>query len=144
MKFTDTLWWLATGKVPTRAEKLLRLAEKGNTAAQSELGLCYHTGDGISRNVRESMRWFILAARQGDAQAQYYLGRAYSSGEGVPKDIESAYTWLERSAEQGYKKAAEWKSILMKEMPPEQIDKGSQLAQETQGKPIPPRPGFST
>lgn len=144
MKFTDTLWWLATGKVPTRAEKLLRLAEKGNTAAQSELGLCYYEGDGIPRNIRESMRWFILAARQGEAQAQYYLGRAYSSGEGVPKDIESAHTWLERSAAQGYKKAAEWKSILMKEMPSEQIDKGIQRVQEKQKNPIPPRPGFST
>jgi TPR repeat protein len=144
MKFIDSLRWLATGKVPTRAEKLLRLAEKGNASAQSELGLCYHEGDDdLLHNVRESMRWFILAARQGDAQAQYYLGRAYSSGEGVPKDIESAYAWLARSAAQGYKKAAEWKSIIMREMPPEQIDEGNRLVQEAQTKPVPPRPGFS-
>ncbi|MEI7850917.1 MAG: tetratricopeptide repeat protein [Kiritimatiellales bacterium] len=143
MNFIDSLRWVATGKVPTRAEKLLRLAEKGNAAAQSELGLCYHEGDEISPNIRESMRWFILAARQGNAQAQYYLGRAYSSGEGVPKDIETAYAWLARSAAQGYKKAAEWKSIIMKEMPPEQIDEGNRLVQEAQTKPIPPRPGFN-
>jgi hypothetical protein len=139
MKFIDSLQWLVTGKVPTRPEKLLRLAEKGNASAQSELGLCYHEGDDILPNVRESMRWFILAARQGNAQAQYYLGRAYSSGEGVPKDIESAYAWLARSAAQGYKKAAEWKSIIMKEMKPEQIDEGNQLVQETQTKPVPAR-----
>lgn len=130
MKLTDTLWRLTTGKVPTREEKLLRLAEKGDAAAQSELGLCYHEGDDIPNNVRESMRWFILAARQGNAQAQYYLGRAYCSGEGVPKDIESAYAWLSRSAAQGYKKAAEWQSIIMREMPSEQIDEANRLLQE--------------
>ena len=131
MKLTDTLWWLTTGKVLTREEKLLRLAERGNAAAQSELGLCYHEDD-ISPNVRESMRWFILAARQGDAHAQYYLGRAYSSGEGVPKDIESAYAWLARSAAQGHKKAAEWQAVVMKEISLEQIDEGNRLVQETQ------------
>ena len=82
------------------------------------------------------MRWFILAARQGDARAQFYLGRAYSSGKGVPKDIESAYAWLGMAAAQGYKDAAEWQAIIMKEMPPEQIDEGARLAQEKQPNPI--------
>ena len=130
MKLVDTLWWLTTGKLPAREENLLHLAEKGNASAQSKLGLCYHEGDDAPNNVRESMRWFILAARQGDAQAQYYLGRAYSSGKGVPKDIESAYAWLSRSAAQGYKKAAEWQSVVMQDMLPEQIDEANRLLQE--------------
>ena len=132
----DSLRWLATGKVETRIEKLLRASEKGKASAQSELGLCYYTGDGISRDVRESLRWFLLAARQGDARAQFYLGRAYSSGEGVPKDIESAYAWLGMAAAQGYKEAAEWQSVVMKEMTPEQIAEGRQMAQERQPNPI--------
>jgi TPR repeat protein len=132
MKFIDSLRWLATGKVETRIEKLLRASEKGKASAQSELGLCYHDGDGVPRDVRESLRWFLLAARQGNAQAQFYLGRAYGSGEGVPKDIESAYAWLGMAAAQGHKKAAEWQSVVMKEMTAEQIDEGNRLAQEKQ------------
>ena len=144
MKVIDMLRWLATGKVETRIEKLLRAAEKGKAAAQSELGLCYYEGNGVPQNGKEAIRWFLLAARQGNAQAQYYLGRAYSSGEGVPKDIESAYAWLGMSAAQGYKKAVEWQSVVMKKMMPEQIAEANRLAQESQKNPLAGQitPGF--
>ena len=132
----DSLRWLATGKVETRIEKLFRAAEKGKASEQSELGLCYYNGDGIPRDVREAVRWFLLAARQGNARAQFYLGRAYSSGEGVPKDIESAYAWLGMAAAQGYKDAAEWQSVIMEKMTPEQIAEGSQMSQEKQPNPV--------
>lgn len=136
MKFTEILRWLATGKVATKTEKILRDAEKGEASAQSELGLCYHEGNDVPQDDKEAIRWFSLAARQGDAQAQYYLGRAYSSGGGVPKDVESAYAWLGMSAAQGYKKAAEWQAVVMKKMTPEQIDEANRLTQEKLPTPI--------
>lgn len=134
--FTEILRWLVDGKVDTKTEKLFRAAEKGNAAAQFELGLCYYNGDGLPQDGKEAMRRFLLAARQGNARAQFYLGRAYISGEGVRKDIESAYAWLKMAVAQGYKEAAEWQSVVMKEMTPEQIAEGSQMSQEIQSNPI--------
>jgi len=130
MKFTDILRWLATGEVQTKTEKLFCAAEKGNAAAQFKMGLCYYRGDGVPHDDKEAIKWFLLAAGQGNAQAQFYLGRAYGTGEGVPKNPESAYAWFEVAAAQRHKKAAEWQSIIMREMTPEQITEGKRLAQE--------------
>jgi hypothetical protein len=43
------------------------------------LGLCYETGRGVPKNVREAVKWFCRAARAGDKTAQHNLGVYYAS-----------------------------------------------------------------
>ena len=67
-------------------EHALPLAEAGNPAAQTLLGMLYIEGFGIPQNLVEAAGWFELAANAGDATAQLQLGLAYLDGAGVEAD----------------------------------------------------------
>jgi uncharacterized protein len=73
------------------------LAEQGNPAAQSYLGLLFETGRGVPQNYTEAAMWYRRAAEQGDSLAQYSLGLLYDRGQGVPQDIVEASKWLNLS-----------------------------------------------
>ncbi len=77
------------------------LAERGDAAAQFNLGVMYATGRGVPEDDTEADRWFRLAADQGNAAAQYDLGLRYDNGEGVPQDYAEAILWYRLAAEQG-------------------------------------------
>ncbi|WLA61261.1 tetratricopeptide repeat protein [Bradyrhizobium diazoefficiens] len=73
------------------------LAERGNAAAQTYLGLLFETGRGLPQNYTEAAMWYRRAAEQGDSRAQYSLGLLYDRGQGVPQDIVEASKWLNLS-----------------------------------------------
>ena len=80
---------------------LLQMAESGDAAAQSALGVMYHEGEGVPQNHAEAAKWFRRAAKQGDAQAQFNLGVMYGKGKGVPRNNSETAKWFRRAAEQG-------------------------------------------
>ena len=41
------------------------LAEQGNAAAQSNLGMMYVQGKGVPQDFKEAIKWYRLAAEQG-------------------------------------------------------------------------------
>ena len=88
--------------------KLHKAAERGNAAAQFELGECYSNGLGVPQNTEEAVRLFRLSAEQGNAQGQFHLGISYGSDiAGSPENQEEAMKWIRKSAEQGYPEAVE-------------------------------------
>ena len=76
-------------------------AEQGDVESQYWLGFVYGDGDGVQKDLAESLKWTKLAAEQGHAKAQYNLAWFYDKGEIVPEDIPEAMRWLRLSAEQG-------------------------------------------
>ena len=81
------------------AYKIFRpLADQGNAVAQTNLGVMYGGGEGVSQSFAEALKWFHKAADQGDAAAQYNLGLIYRDGKGVPRNYVLAYMWLDLSA----------------------------------------------
>ena len=78
-----------------------KAAEQGNTNAQNNLGVCYETGQGVTKNLKEAIRWYMKAAEQGNMNAQNNLGLCYKSGQGVTKDLKEAVKWFCKAAEQG-------------------------------------------
>lgn len=80
-----------------------KFAERGVAEAQSQLGLLYHSGQGVTENPAEALRWFRKAADQGHAFAQYSVGLYYGTGRGgVTQDNAEAVRWYRKSAEQGF------------------------------------------
>ncbi len=77
----------------------------GDAEATSNLGVMYAKGNGVKKDVAESIRLYRLAAAKGDAGAQYNLGWVYSQGDGVSKDLAEASKWLSLSSAQGFAKA---------------------------------------
>ena len=67
-----------------KALRLIRpLANDGDAAAQSNLGLMYMTGHGVQQDYAAAALWFRKAAEQGYGLAQSNLGVFYRDGLGV-------------------------------------------------------------
>lgn len=76
-----------------------RAAEMGNADAQCHLGFGYFEGKhGLEKNITESNKWFLEAAKQGNAIAQFQIGLKYEIGRGVKKSAKEAARWYMKSA----------------------------------------------
>jgi len=80
---------------------LTKLAEKGESNAQYQLGMRYVNGEGISKDPQKAVSWFKKAAEQNNPQAQYQLGKMYKEGIGVNPDPKQAKHWLFKAANGG-------------------------------------------
>jgi len=80
---------------------LLGNANKGDAAAQFNLGVMYDEGDGVPEDDAEAVKWYRKAADQGLAEAQSNLGLMYANGKGVPEDDAEAVKWYREAADQG-------------------------------------------
>ena len=77
-----------------------QLAEQGNAAAENNLGVMYHNGQGVQQDYQQALLWYRKAAEQGDATAQNNLGDMYENGQGVAQDYTQALIWYRKAAEQ--------------------------------------------
>ncbi|RNE94238.1 tetratricopeptide repeat protein [Marichromatium sp. AB32] len=87
----------------TRA--LIAAAETGDGRAMSNLGVCYHTGQGLPVNLHEAVRWYRRAAEAGVGRAMTNLGLCHERGDGVVADPAEAVRWYRRGAEVGHGRA---------------------------------------
>ena len=88
-----------------------KVAELGNSHAQSNLGYCYYFGKGVKQNYSEAVRWFREAANKNDEYAQYFLGCCYYYGKGLTVDYSEAYKWYLKSGEAGFGESQYWLGI---------------------------------
>ena len=77
-------------------------AKRGVASAQSNLGVMYKHGQGVTQDYKQAVKWFRLAAEQGVAISQYELGLFFQNGKGVIQDYKQAVKWLKLAAEQGH------------------------------------------
>lgn len=77
------------------------LADKGNAAAQVNLGNLYMKGWGVEQSYPLALRWYLKAADQGERMAQSKVGILYYHGLGVAKDPAEALRWFEKAAALG-------------------------------------------
>ena len=92
----------ATPAAAQLPDDLRERAERGDAAAQAELGRRYYVGEGVPQDDAEAVGWTRLAAEQGHAPAQYSLGLLYFRGRGVDGDDAAAARWHRAAAEQGH------------------------------------------
>lgn len=82
------------------------LADKGNAAAQHNLGALYNHGLGVDEDLVEAARWYSRAARRGNANAQTKMGVFLAQGLGrVAQDYTQAAAWFREAAEQQHPEA---------------------------------------
>ena len=66
------------------------------------LGHCYRSGQGVSQNDEEAIKWFKKAAEAGNTNAMTELGYSYGMGMlGLDKNEEEATKWFRKAAEFG-------------------------------------------
>ncbi len=66
-----------------------------------ELGESYSSGDGVSQDDHEALRWFRRAADAGNSSGMVSVGAMYLLGTGVADDEEEAERWFQRAADRG-------------------------------------------
>jgi TPR repeat protein len=120
------------GDYETALKALQPLAEAGNPAAQSDLGVMYEKGQAVPQDYKEAARWYRKAADQGYPTAQFNLARMYGLGHGVPRDYVYAYMWLSLAAADGnkFEVARKTRDALEKHMTRSQVEKAKRLAKE--------------
>jgi len=86
-----------------RALKYMSLsAEMGLIDAIRDLGNRYQFGDGVKKNLSESINWFKKGSVLGDSISSFLVSYAYSRGKGVEKDEKESHLWAIKAAEQGH------------------------------------------
>lgn len=77
------------------------LAERGDVAAQNNIGLMYENGEGVPQDHYTAVKWYTLAAEQGFVTSQFKLASKYILGQGVQQSDTTAFKWCKLAAEQG-------------------------------------------
>ena len=86
-------------------EKLIRLAESGQSMSSHRLGQIYRDGSaayGVSKNGTEAIKWFTKAGDQGELIAFYRIAVMYQEGDGVPQDYTMTKKWHQIAAYDGF------------------------------------------
>lgn len=112
--FEDAQAAQAKGDHRAAARIYRSLADQGNVAALTQLGIMYRAGHGVSRDYREAMDMLRRAASLGSASAQYQIGDMYLRGLGAEQDLLEAARWYTRAAEQGHSLAQYALGIMYK------------------------------
>ncbi len=118
------------------AEWLRRLADAGDSTAQSQLGDMYRVGAGVPRDLNLAVDWLLKASRGRDHRRDFMLVTLYSS-----KDIDAAHkaAIAQRAAEAGGTPFTEAQAEPQFDPRPDmaavqaQADKGDEAAQYTVG-----------
>jgi len=95
----------------------------------------YSSGQGVSRDYGEAVKWFRMAAEQGHSEAQFALGLMYQRGQGVSRDRIQAHIWFNLAAMKGNADAVKQRDSLAVRMTSEQIAEAHRLAAEWKPKP---------
>jgi len=92
---------LAQASFSADTEVLRTRAERGDAAAQFQLGNAYAHGEGVTQDYDTALQWYRRAAKQRFAAAESSLASAYFAGVVVPADRDAALRWLRLSAQHG-------------------------------------------
>lgn len=82
-------------------DRLLQLAELGDSNAQARIAWMYRNGEGVEKNDQLAFQWMKKSAEKGDSVAQDNLGVFYRDGIGTEVDAAAAVSWFRKSAVQG-------------------------------------------
>ncbi len=91
-----------SNKPSPEIQDLINSANSGNTEAQFKLGSAYDSGQGVTRNGKEALKWYLMAAEAGNAEAQNSVGSGYQA----EKKYMLAYEWYEKAEKQNHALAA--------------------------------------
>ena len=86
-------------------ESYERAAEESDTKAMLNLGNCYMTGDGVTKDAKKAVKLFERASNMGDADAMFTFAVYCENGNGVEKNVRKARMLYMHAAEGGNDKA---------------------------------------
>ncbi len=99
--FADGVAAIEKGDFAAAVEIFRPLAEKGDVAAQYNMGLAYANGRGVTRDDAAAVGWLARAAAADYARAERLLAVMKTYGRGTPADPKGAAELLAKAAAHG-------------------------------------------
>src|SRR5579884_784760 len=118
------------GDFTTAAKEWQAEADKGNAAAQFNLGMLYLDGKGVPQDYNEAAVWLRRAADQGYAKAQHNLGAMLGAGQGIKRDYEQAYMWMSLCAASGTPGCESQRDALAEKLSKSKLARAQRRARE--------------
>lgn len=106
------------------------LADKGDPIAQTNLGIIYVEGYGVTKNYKMAVKWFEKASAQRFAFAQTLLGSMYENGYGVSKSLIRAYMWMDIAASFSDTNGKVLRDLIVLRLSSYEIEQGRKLVDE--------------
>ena len=100
--FADAVRTYEAGDYATAYAEWLPLAERGDPAAERNIGHLYRMGWSVPQDFEEAAKWYRRAAEKGFARAQANLANMYLRGQGLERDHAMAVEWFRRAGLQGH------------------------------------------
>ncbi len=116
----------------TAFEFFKKAAEQNFAPAQRAVAHALATGQGVSLNLAQAVKWYLRAANLNDAEAQYDLGLCLATNRGAERDLVEAYKWINLAAvnPKVRERAIEARMLLEMSMTPMQIQEGQTRSQQ--------------
>ena len=125
------------GDYATALRVSMKLARKGDAAAETVLGRMYANGHGAPQSYGKAYMWYRKAAEQGYADAQASLGELYDAGNGAPRDPVQAHLWFDLAStrfpateKEKQAAAAKRRDEVASRLTPGQVAEAQRLARE--------------
>ena len=83
------------------------LAREGDQYAQYTLGVMHAMGQGVTRDDKKAVKFYVKSASQGFDDAQFALGKMYKHARGVTRDYKIAAKWFKKASVQGHAKSTQ-------------------------------------
>lgn len=94
------------GNFAKAAKFYFKAANLGHAASQYNLGVAYERGDGVKRDSKQALDWFIRAANNKHPGACWHLSGVYGQGWlDQPCNLEEMRRWKKAAASIGHKEA---------------------------------------
>jgi len=91
-----------------------KLADRGDTEAQYNLGSAYNLGVGVPKDYAEAAKWYRKAADQGHVVGQLNPGVLYADGGGAPRDYTMSIACFNIAATSGDNDSVDTRSEALK------------------------------
>lgn len=103
----------------SQLDQVSKAAQSGDIDAQKYLAEIYYSGkDGVKKNLDESYKWYLAAAKQGDAVAQFETALFFyklKKGNISSSEKSEMMHWLIESADNGYAPAQYYLGLFAKD-----------------------------
>ena len=96
----EALFWykqVATRNDPSSSEIYLGGVSNASIASMW-LGILYSDGAGIEKDLNESFRWHLKAAKLGHPSSIYHVAEMYREGKGTKTNIDESIYWFKKIA----------------------------------------------
>ncbi len=104
-KYLQALEMRGNGEADKAWTLILEAAKKGHADAQMEIGNRFYYGQGIKKEPKRSLEWFLRAAQGGNPAAHLQLGSMYWQGVGTAKNNPKSRYHFRVAAEAGNRDA---------------------------------------